>query len=222
MQHLSYKQLEGERRLNIIEASILGAGLEYKKVELGDDFPSYFSVPPASYATKIDQNASDAWHEELVRRFGKKIPSTNASPEIELARGSFLALETCRRIVPILCVDVWRRHFLAQQFRRVKDNKQAAALIREITGLDAGCTCVPGRGSVFTDFSFAPMVGSHWTGTGLRAAYRACVYASIDPHVSARMAGEVVNRCCYRSGARRQFGYLGEAAQILDDAIAIR
>jgi hypothetical protein len=220
MQHVSYKQLTAERKLNIAEASIVAAGLEYRQVKDSRGCPRSFSVPLMSYALSLDSCASDKLCEEFLTQFVTRLANTTRPEKDEIARGGFLALETFRRIIPMYCADVWRLPDFAERCRKVKDNKEAAALIRsEISNL--GCTCVPARVVVLSGNYGMVQRGNHWTGMAFRCACRGCTFAAIDPFIAAGMAGQAVRRCLYKAGVRRQHKYFTVAAQILDEAMTL-
>ncbi len=212
MQHAMHNELREERKLSFAEGAIVAAGFAYRRVQADWDCPACFSRPLMAYAIDLDAVAPEQSREELLDPLGPRLANTAATKEVEIERGKFLALETYRRILSMFCSDAWKRPDMAERYRNVRDNTEAAELCPEM--VDVGSTCVPSRATAWT--------GSYQKRMAFRAAHGACGYAAANyPEIAARGAGEVVRLCCYRAGPRRRRRYFAAATQILDEAIGL-
>ena len=85
----------------INEAAIVAAGFEYRQVSSATDCPPCFSRVLAAYALQLNDGMPDDLRQELLTPFVTRLAGTADSREIEGRRLDYIALETCRRILPI-------------------------------------------------------------------------------------------------------------------------
>lgn len=114
----------------INEAAIVAAGFEYKKIDSVRDCPPCFSRPIAAYAIKLNDSMPNDLRQELLMPFVTRLSGTADTKEMEIKRAQFMALESCRRIMSELCIDVLKRPDLAEECRAVKTLKEAEDVCR--------------------------------------------------------------------------------------------
>ena len=200
-------------RLSIVEAAVVAAGFEYRRVEWPSECPPCFSRPLASYAISFDAFAPDELGREFLAPLMPRLARSSGTEAVEIERGKFIALETYRRIISMFCVDVLRNPVLAVRCCTAKDLTEATTQCYEM-GI-VGLCCVPVRATL--------LIGqNHWRIEALRSAYVALAYAGASyPEIAARGACDAVMRCCYRGRAPRRRKYFAAGAQILDEAIGL-
>jgi hypothetical protein len=196
--------------------------------------PSYYELPfpedhsrtLATYLHMLHETAPAQLRRDLLQPFTLKLANTADKETIARVRANFIALESCRRIVSLFCVEVLKRSDLADMCRAAKDNAEAydicETIIREICpdfhNISTATCCVPSRWQGLSQFSRRSY-------SKALAAYnlaQACEAASAShPGRAALVAGWSVALFCSRRAPRRTKRYFTIATQILSEAILL-
>jgi hypothetical protein len=91
-----------------------------------------FSPPITAFATRVSDAAPSDLHETLFMPFAGRLAGTSGEKAIENARVALLAIETCRRVLPLMCIDVLERPDLAELCRGAKDRSDVRNICRQI------------------------------------------------------------------------------------------
>ena len=86
----------------INEAAVVAAGFEYRAVQNAKDCPLCFSRPIAAYAIGLNDSMPDDLRQELLIPFVTRLAGTADTTAKEIERASYIAIQTVRRILPIL------------------------------------------------------------------------------------------------------------------------
>jgi hypothetical protein len=192
----SHKKLTKARKVCVMEAAIVAAGFPYRAVYSAKDCPSSFSHTIASYSIVLNDIMPADLRQKLLGPLIVNLGRTDNAEEIERQRAELIVFETCRRIMPLFCVDVLHRPDLAAEFN-----------IEDLSG--AWNICATIRSNI--ENNLHAIVLSH--------ACLACAYVGDGQTQRAVFqAGKAIEAACgYRP--TRQERYFPIAAQILDEAI---
>jgi hypothetical protein len=118
----------------ITEAAIVAAGFPYTEIESVSDCPPCFSRPITHYAIVL--NETMLFYDDLRRRllmpFITRLAGTADAERVEVRRGRFMALETCRRVMPLFCNDILQRPDLARRCEIARGLKEAYRVCRKV------------------------------------------------------------------------------------------
>jgi len=82
------------------EAAIVAAGFAYRAVHGHGDCPPCFSPVVASYAIRLNDAMSDDLRQHLLMPFVTRLAGTADTPEREIERARYVAIQTAKRIMP--------------------------------------------------------------------------------------------------------------------------
>jgi len=116
----------------INEAAIIAAGFQYKKVNSASDCPPCFSRPIAAYAIRLNDSMPDKIRNELLMPFVTRLSGTSDTKDVETARVKYMAIETVKRILPLVCEHRLKRADLADKCRAVTTLKQSTDVSKEV------------------------------------------------------------------------------------------
>jgi hypothetical protein len=85
----------------INEAAVVAADFEYRAVQRAGDCPACFSWVIAGYSIPLNDAMSDELRQELLMPFVTRLAGTADSPEREIERARYIAIQTIKRILPI-------------------------------------------------------------------------------------------------------------------------
>jgi hypothetical protein len=83
------------------EAAIVAAGFEYRAVRSAEDCPPCFSRVIADYAIRLNDAMPDGLRQELLTPFVTRLAGTADTPEKEIERARYIAIQTIKRLLPI-------------------------------------------------------------------------------------------------------------------------
>src|ERR1700677_4670850 len=91
-----------------------------------------FLPPIKEFAIQLRGAMPEELHHTLLMPFDTRLPDTPDGSEIENARVALIAVETCRRILPLMCIDVLERPDFAELCRKAKDRSDVRAICQQI------------------------------------------------------------------------------------------
>jgi hypothetical protein len=83
----------------LVEAAIIAAGFERRRVRRATDCPPCFSRVLAQYAIRLNDSMPDDLRNELLLPFVTRLAGTANSAEVESARAAFIAVRTVNTII---------------------------------------------------------------------------------------------------------------------------
>ena len=90
--------------ISLNEAAMVAAGFGFRRIRSVNDHPPSFSRPIAAYAMILNDNLQYVDRSELLP-FVTRLSGTADTPEVERVREDFLAIETVRRIISVICIE---------------------------------------------------------------------------------------------------------------------
>jgi hypothetical protein len=194
----SHKKLTKARKVCVMEAAIVMAGFPYRAVESARDCPSSFSYTISKYGIVLNDSMPTDLRQKLLSPLILRLGCTDNDEEIERKRAEHIVLETCRRVMPLFCVDALRRPDFAAEFN-----------LENLRGAWNMCTTIRSK------------VENNLHGIVLSHASLACAYVGDGQSQRAVFqAGTAIHAACENKPSRQE-RYFPIAAQILDEAIGL-
>jgi hypothetical protein len=127
-----HKEINADGEVCVNEAAILAAGFEHRKVRQANDCPSCFSRVIAQYAIILNDRMPNNLRNELLTPFILRLAGTADRPAVELARLTFIVLQSMRKINSYFLCQTMDYADLARQCERVHTIPEAWFLAKRI------------------------------------------------------------------------------------------
>jgi hypothetical protein len=129
--------------ISLNEAAVVAAGFGFRRIRSVNDHPPSFSRPIAAYAMILNDNLQYVHRSELLP-FVTRLSGTADTPEVERVREDFLAIETVRRIISVICIERLKNETLAEKCRNASTLEECAAVLKRVRAVALPDACAHG------------------------------------------------------------------------------
>jgi hypothetical protein len=194
----------------LAEAAIIAAGFEYRRVDTPYDCPPSFSRLITQYAMSLNDRIPDDLRQSMLMPFITRLADTASPTSVEIERAQFMAIETMRRILPLI---LSQRSALAEQCQQAQTLEAAReAVIKVIKTTNSYAARVAAVNSYAAVEAARAAYNNDITATS--NPFREAAYFAIEATTVVSDAAAFVSDTVIRAVWQK-------AAAILDEAIAL-